>query len=205
MTEIITTIISAASAIIAAALAYNQYSKNKLTDLKIEEYKKEMEISFSRRADDIACIYSELYQLLHELKIDRVYIVQPHPLINNQYVTISMEVRRKGVSSMLNQVRRLPMGDIAHFVGQLAKESWIIVDDVDKDMEDKRAKAIMNLNGTTQIIIRKLVNSSNKWIASLCLENTEFQESLKSPEALAEIKEVGNNIQFILPEYKDNF
>ncbi len=203
MTEIITTIISAVSAVIAAALAYNQYSKNKLTDLKIEEYKKEMEISFSRRADDIACIYSELYQLLHELKIDRVYIVQPHPLINNQYVTISMEVRRKGVSSMLNQVRRLPMGDVAHFVGQLAKESWIIVDNVDLGMEDKRAKAIMNLNGTTQVIIRKLVNNNNKWIASLFLENTEFDENLKSPKSLEEIKEVGNNIQFILPEYKD--
>lgn len=197
------TLISAVAAIITAIIAYNQYAKNKLTDLKVEEYKREMEIRFSRRADDIACIYAELYRLLHDLKVDRVYILQPHPLINNLYVTISMEVRRKGISTMLHQVRRLPMGEVAHFVGQLAKNPWITVNDLDTDMIDKKAKAIMSMNGTLQVVIRKLSDSNGKWIGSLFVENTEVDTSLLTTESQIEIEEVANNIQFILPEYKD--
>lgn len=197
------TLISAVAAIITAIIAYNQYAKNKLTDLKVEEYKREMEVRFSRKADDIACIYSELYRLLHNLKIDRVYILQPHPLINNLYVTISMEVRRKGISTMLHQVRRLPMGEVAHFVGQLAKQSWIIVNDLEQDVVDKKAKAIMSMNGTAQVIIRKLSDTEGKWIGSLFLENTTIEPELCTQESQSEIEEVANNIQFILPEYKD--
>lgn len=41
--EYLPAIISALGTIIAAWFAYNQYSKNKLTDLKIEKFKKDEE------------------------------------------------------------------------------------------------------------------------------------------------------------------
>lgn len=204
MESIITSLISAVAATIAAILAYNQYAKNKLTDLKIDKYRRDMDRKFSKRADDIACIYSELYRLLHDLEVDRVYILQPHPLINNLFVTISMQVRRKGVSSMLDQIHRLPMGEVAAFVGELAKNSWIWIDDLDAHVLDKKAKAIMSVNGTVQVVIKKLVDVNNRWIGSLFIENTEIDPELNTTVHRLEIEEVANNIQFILPEYSDS-
>ena len=49
--EYLPAIISALGTIIAAWFAYNQYSKNKLTDLKIEKFKKDEETKSIRRAD----------------------------------------------------------------------------------------------------------------------------------------------------------
>lgn len=109
----------------------------------------------------MAAIYSELYRLLHDLQIDRVYIVQPHPLINNLYITISMEVKRRGVSPMLGQIRRLPMGEVAQFVGMLVKEDWTIMQNIENDTLDTKARAILSINGTTQICIKKLINHDN--------------------------------------------
>ena len=74
--------------------------KNKFTDLKIEKWKEEEEAKTAKRSDNMANIYGVLWQLLHELSADRVYIVQPHPLINNLFLSISLEVRRNGVSPM---------------------------------------------------------------------------------------------------------
>ena len=66
-----------------------------------------MQLQSNQKMEDIACIYSELYRLLHSLQTDRVYILQPHPLINNQYVTISLEVRKRGISPMLGQIKKI--------------------------------------------------------------------------------------------------
>ena len=51
--------------IIAAWFAYNQYSKNKLTDLKIEKFKKDEETKSIRRADNSSIVYGELWSVLH--------------------------------------------------------------------------------------------------------------------------------------------
>lgn len=195
-------IVGSIGALIAAYLNYNQHTKNKMTDAKIEMWKRQTEIQNSKRMDEIAIIYSELYQLLHTTKVDRIYIVQPHPLINNLYLTISIEVKRKGISTMIGQVRRMPMGEVAHFVGQLAKEHWLVYNDIESSDLDKRARAIMCMNGTSQVIIRRLSDDNNRWIGSLFLENTGENE-IDFDEVKVDIAEIANNIQYILPEYKD--
>ena len=86
--EYLPAIISAIGAIIAAWFAYNQYTKNKLTDLKIEKFRKDEEIKSIRRADNSSIVYGELWNILYELDADRVYIVQPHPLGNESLLSI---------------------------------------------------------------------------------------------------------------------
>jgi len=203
MKEIIIEVLKWVPAIVAAFFAYNQHTKNKMLDFKLERLRREEALKSSKRSEDMACIYSELYKLLHNLQVDRVYILQPHPLINNLYITITMEVRRKGVSSMMGQVKRLPMGEVAHFVGQLAKEPWIICNNIEEDVIDKKAKAIMSINGTNQVIVRKLTDINNTWIGNIFVENREIDSALNTLNVRAEIEEVANNIQFILPEFKD--
>ena len=83
--EYLPSIISALGTILAAWFAYNQYSKNKMTDLKIEKWKADEEKKGIKRSESIAKIYGVLWQLLHDMNADRVYILQPHPLTNNLF------------------------------------------------------------------------------------------------------------------------
>lgn len=73
----IANIISAAGTLLAAYFAYNQYTKNKLTDLKVEYFKKEEERRSYHRSENSAKVFGELWRVLYETKADRVYIVQP--------------------------------------------------------------------------------------------------------------------------------
>ena len=50
----IANIISAAGTLLAAYFAYNQYTKNKLTDLKVEYFKKEEERRSYHRSENSA-------------------------------------------------------------------------------------------------------------------------------------------------------
>ena len=119
--EYLPAIISALGTIIAAWFAYNQYSKNKLTDLKIEKFKKEEETKSIRRADNSSIVYGELWTVLHELDADRVYIVQPHPLGNESLLSIYYEVKRKGVEPMKPHIQNLPISEVAKFSSNLVK------------------------------------------------------------------------------------
>lgn len=101
----IAAIISAIGAIIAAFFTYNQYTRNKLTDLKVEQMKKEADERNKRRSDNSAIVHGELWEILHELKADRVYIVQPHPLGNESMISIYFESKRKGVESMKPRIQ----------------------------------------------------------------------------------------------------
>lgn len=92
-------IISAIGVIIVAWFSYNQYAKNKLTDLKVEQMKRDYEVKNKRRSDNSALVHGELWEVLHELKADRVYIVQPHPLGNESMISIYFESKRKGVEA----------------------------------------------------------------------------------------------------------
>lgn len=89
-------IVSACGTIVAAYFAYNQYTKNKITDLKVEYFKKEEERKSYRRSENTAKVFGELWRILFELKADRVYIVQPHPLGHIAFLSIQFEVKRKG-------------------------------------------------------------------------------------------------------------
>ncbi len=199
--EYIPAIISAIGTIIAGWFAYNQYTKNKLTDLKIEKWKEDETNSSLKKVGNMAVIYGELWELLHELKADRVYIVQPHPLVNYLFVSISAEVKRKGVSAMRDSVQNMPMSEIANFVKILATEEWQFYQDVERDVKDKKAKAIMCLHGTESVAIRRLVNHNNEWIGSLFIESANEQLFIcDNIERMTE--DAANSIQFILPPIK---
>lgn len=199
--EYIPAIISAIGTIIAAWFAYNQYAKNKFTDLKIEKWKEEEANNSMKKVGNMAVIYGELWELLHELKADRVYIVQPHPLVNYLFVSISAEVKRKGVSSMRESVQSMPMSEVANFVKVLATEDWQFYKDIEVDVRDKKAKALMSIHGTESAAIRRLVNHNNEWIGSLFIESANEQLFICDDiERLT--AEVANSIQFILPPIK---
>ena len=115
MMEYIPAIISAIGTILVAWFAYNQKTKDKMTDLKIEQIRTNNEMKQRRRANNSAIVHGELWEALHELHADRVYIVQPHPLGNESMISIYFESKRKGVESMKPTIQDLKMSEVDVF------------------------------------------------------------------------------------------
>ena len=154
--EYLPAIISAIGTIIAAWFAYNQYTKNKLTDLKIEKFRQDEEIKSIRRADNSSIVYGELWNILHELDADRVYIVQPHPLGNESLLSIYYEVKRKGVEPMKPHVQNLRIADVAKFSSDMVKKLFMYITDIDTQVQDKYAKSILSSYGCEAAVVKRL-------------------------------------------------
>lgn len=200
--ENIPAIISAIGVIIAAWFSYNQYAKNKLTDLKVEQLQRENETKRKRRSDNSALVHGELWEVLHELKADRVYIVQPHPLGNESMISIYFESKRKGVESMKPRIQNLKMCDLAKFCSDLTKNLFMFINNIDEQVGDRYAKSLLSSCGTEQVIIKRLSDNSHDWVGSIFCEFTHGVK-IQEDEARAILHEAALNIQYILPEYID--
>lgn len=200
--EYLPEIISALAVIITAWFSYNQYAKNKLTDLKVEQMQRDNEVKRKRRSDNSALVHGELWEILHELKADRVYIVQPHPLGNESMVSIYFESKRKGVESMKPRIQNLKMCDVAKFCADLTKNLFMFITDIDNQVTDRYAKSLLSSCGTEQVIIKRLSDNSRDWVGSIFCEFTHGQK-IDEAEARAILHEAAMNIQYILPAFID--
>lgn len=194
-------VISAIGTIAAAWFAYNQYSKNKLTDMKIEQFKQEETAKSLRRADNSSLVFGELWTVLHELSADRVYIVQPHPLGNESLVSIYYEVKRKGVEPMKPHVQNLSISEIARFASSLVKNLFMYITDIDKEVDDKYAKSILSSYGCQAAIIKRMNDNKYDWVGSIFCEFTH-PINVSKEEAQKIMHNAATNIQYLLPEYK---
>lgn len=199
--EYLPAIISAIGTIIAAWFAYNQYTKNKLTDLKIEKFRKDEEIKSIRRADNSSIVYGELWNILHELDADRVYIVQPHPLGNESLLSIYYEVKRKGVEPMKPHVQNLRIADVAKFSSDMVKKLFMYITDIDTQVQDKYAKSILSSYGCEAAVVKRLNDNKYDWVGSIFCEFTR-PIHVSEDEAREIMHRCAMNIQYLLPEYK---
>ncbi len=193
-------IISAIGTIIAAYFAYNQYAKNKLTDLKVKKLEDEQAEKQKRRSDNSAIVHGELWEVLHELKADRVYIVQPHPLGNESMVSIYFESKRKGVESMKPKIQNLKMSDIARFCQLMASQLFTVITDIDGQVTDRYARSLLGACGTSQVIIKRLSDNQHDWVGSIFCEFTHGRE-VDLDTARASLHEAAQNIQYIIPPF----
>lgn len=199
--EYLPAIISAIGTIIAAWFAYNQYTKNKLTDLKIEKFRQDEEIKSIRRADNSSIVYGELWNILYELDADRVYIVQPHPLGNESLLSIYYEVKRKGVEPMKPHVQNLRIADVAKFSSDMVKNLFMYITDIDTQVQDKYAKSILSSYGCEAAVVKRLNDNKHDWVGSIFCEFTR-PIRVSEDEAREIMLRCAMNIQYLLPEYK---
>lgn len=199
--EYLPAIISAIGTIIAAWFAYNQYAKNKLTDLKIEKFRKDEEIKSIRRADNSSIVYGELWNILYELDADRVYIVQPHPLGNESLLSIYYEVKRKGVEPMKPHVQNLRIADVAKISSDMVKNMFMYITDINTQIQDKYAKSILSSYGCEAAVVKRLNDNKYDWVGSIFCEFTR-PIHVSGDEAREIMHRCAMNIQYLLPEYK---
>lgn len=194
--------VSAIGVIITAWLSYNQYTRNKMTDLKVDMYKKEEERRSYKRSENSAKVFGELWRVLYELKADRVYIVQPHPLGHASFLSVQFEVKRKGVEGMKDSIQSLPMAEVAVFSKEMAENLFMYITDIDTQVSDKVAKSILSSNGCVNAIVKRL-NNSTDWVGSIFCEFTNPM-TIDKDAAQHLLHEIAMNIQYILPEFKEN-
>ena len=199
--EYIAAIISAVGTIIVAWFAYNQRTKDKMTDLKIERFRQAEEVKNRRRADNSSLVYGELWNVLHELDADRVYIVQPHPLGNESLLSIYYEVKRKGVEPMKPHVQNLHIADVAKFSSEMVKNLFMYITDIDSQVADKYAKSMLSSYGCQAAVVKRLNDNTHDWVGSIFCEFTH-PITVEEGEAREIMHEAAINIQYLLPEFK---
>lgn len=195
-------IITSIGAIIMAWFSYNQYTKNQETDYKIEKLKKEDLALNRRRSDNAMLVYGELWDLLYTIKADRVYIVQPHPLGNEEMLTIYFEVKRKWAEAMKPHIQKLKIGEVAKFSSDLVKNLFLYVTDIDKQVKDRYAQSIFSSCGTQNVIVKRLSDQKHDWVGSIFCEFTDPM-TISEQEAKDILHNTATNIQYILPEIKE--
>lgn len=193
-------ITGAISTIVCAWFVYNQHTKNKETDARIA--KREQEDKEKRNADKRAtsAIFRELWPLLNKFNgVLRVYIVQPHPLDRAKYVSVMYEVVSEGMVNISPIVRRMPIGNIMDFVGELEGKDFVYWAS-QSDVKAGRARSIMHQLGTDKMVAVRMVNDG-LWQGNVVIDfdNVEIDiEAVKSA-----LYDARSNIQYILPEIED--
>lgn len=197
----IATILGTISPFAIAYLAYYQYTRNKLTDLKIEQYKKAEEAKARRRNDNSAIVYDELRDILHDLNADRVYIVQPHPLGNESMLSIFFEVKRKGIEGMRTHVQELRIAEVTKFSSDLARNLFMYITDIEGQVKDRYAQSLLSSYGTQGAIIKRLSDNTHDWVGSIFCEFTH-EMTVSEEDAREILRSAATRIQYILPEYR---
>lgn len=196
----ISELISAIGVIIAAYFSYNQYTRNKMTDLKVDQFKINEEKKSLNRSQNSAKVFGEIWRVLYEMKADRVYILQPHPLGHPAFISIQFEVKKKGIESIVDQVQKLPMSEVASFSKMMADNTFMYITNIDSEIDDLVIKSLLSSNGCEGVIIRQLKTSVD-WVGSVVCEFTN-SINITENEARTILQELAVNIQFILPEIK---
>ena len=198
--EHIPSIITATGTIILGWFTYNQYTKNKLTDMKVDKMQAEQIERQKRSNKNISIIYGELWRLLHELEASRVIILQPHPLGNNVYITMTYEVLRTGISSVKDSMQKVNMSSYAKMCADLATRDFILFQDIEKDCSDKRFRAVTQTNGVESLMVKRLTDEVHDWTGSLFVDWSDREYTGNIDQVKARINKSANAIQYILPE-----
>jgi hypothetical protein len=198
---IVSAVTTAAVGIWTAWFTYNQKTKDKLTDLKIEQYKKDMKKRSFKRSEDTAKVLGALNKVLLGANADRVYIVQPHPLGHIAFLSIQFEVKANGVQGMRYEVQKLEMSDVPKFCERMVDNLWMYIDNIDEQVQDPYAKALLSTNGT-QVVAIKRMSTARDSVGSIFCEFID-NPSVSQEEVHKLMHEAAINIQYILPEYQE--
>ena len=198
--EYIAAIIAAIGTIITAWFKYNQYRRDKMTDLKISQIKQDMSETSLRRVDNSAIVFGELWDILYTLDADRVYIIQPHPLGNEAYVSIYFEVKRKGIDGMKQYIHDISMSDMPKFCADLNRNPYIHISDIETQMDDMYARSLFSSHGSSILGIYRMSDNQHDWVGSIVCELRK-DSSISESFLRSKLHVISKNIQYILPRY----
>ena len=195
-------VIGALGGIYALWTKYNQDAKNKKTEYELEKLRNEDKRSNKKRSDNSMLVFGELWDVMHDTKASRVYIVQPHPLGHEEMLTIAFEVKKKGVEPMKPHVQSLNISNVPKFAADMVKKPFMYITDIQKQISDEYAKALLASYGTKQAIIRRLSDNRHDWVGSIFCEFIQPIE-ITPEDSQRILDKAAITIQYILPEIEN--
>lgn len=196
----IAAVITALGVIVLGWFQYNQQTKNKETDARLK--KREEEDKEKRNADKraVSAIFRELWPLLSKFDgVLRAYIVQPHPLDRAKYVSVMYEVVSEGMVNISPIVRRMPIGNIMDFVGELEGKDFVYWAS-QSAVKAGRARSIMHQLGTDKMMAVRMVNDG-VWQGNVVIDFDDVDIDIEAVKSA--LYDVRSNIQYILPEIEE--
>lgn len=101
---------------------------------------------------------------------------------------------------MKPHIQNLPISEVAKFNRVLVEELFLYYDDIDSQVEDKYAKAILSSYGCKAVIIKRLSDSKHDRNGNIFCEFTNPMD-IDRENAQKILHEAATNIQYILPEF----
>lgn len=163
--------------------------------IRLEKEKSKLRETFSR-------LYGYMWKLLLSVEADRVYIIQPHPLADKQFISVSLEVLNpdRDVRPQKDDFQFKKMSEWAGFISKLSDNDWVIYQE-GGEIRDLKSRLEFKRRGLSLMVLRRMVDEYGDWEATLCVEYTH-----NIPTNLDYIKgkmaSKAELIADILPEYK---
>ena len=184
--------------IILGIFGVYQYRINKNTDYKIKKREEEDRRKQERNHNNAIDVWGYVHNILTQTKADRVYIVQPHPVGNEEMLTIHFEVTRKGIKGMREEVQQMKISSVIQFAKYMKDNLFVYITDIDKQVPDRYARALMSTHGTKHFIVKRLNDNRNDWVGSIFCEYTNKMR-INEREAKELLHRAATDIQYIIP------
>ena len=163
--------------------------------IRLEKEKSKLRETFSR-------LYGYMWKLLLSVEADRVYIIQPHPLADKQFISVSLEVLNpdRDVRPQKDDFQFKKMSEWAGFISKLSDNDWVIYQE-GGEIRDLKSRLEFKRRGLSLMVLRRMVDEYGDWEATLCVEYTHnIPTNLDYIKGKMAIK--AELIADILPEYK---
>lgn len=200
----IAALIGAIAAFVALFLNFRQESYNRQKEYELKRREADDKIARERERKQIKRASQDIYRELNRLFIDtgalRAYIVQPHPLDKAKYISIQYEVCAEGMTSVLEQVQRMPIGNVGGFVTELMSRDFVLWR-TQADVKDGRARAMMHSFGTDRMAAMRMMND-DIWLGNIVLDFDEARQ-LEAIWLKEKMGEVANTVKYKLPEIEE--
>ena len=163
--------------------------------IRLEKEKSKLRETFSR-------LYGYMWKLLLSVEADRVYIIQPHPLADKQFISVSLEVLNpdRDVRPQKDDFQFKKMSEWAGFTSKLSDNDWVIYQE-GGEIRDLKSRLEFKRRGLSLMVLRRMTDEYGDWEATLCVEYTHnIPTNLDYIKGKMAIK--AELIADILPEYK---
>lgn len=194
--------ITAIGTIITAWFAYNQRTKDKMTDYKLRMIEEDNKAKVKQAKSSVSKIYGVLWGIAFELKCARAYIIQPHPLIKNHFLSVELEIKRNCINSVKEDMRRLKMSDFAVFSSELSSRDFVYYPNLEC-IKDKRTRSLFSNIGSSRIVIKRLM-SGDVWVGNIIVDFMEDADMKNMDYIKKFLSGTADDIQYILPEIDED-
>lgn len=206
--EGVAVVITAFGTIIGLFLNFRQHAYNKEKEYELKKREEDDRLQRERLAQEnregrnelkkaAQVIYRELNRVINSTDALRAYIIQPHPLDKAKYISVQYEVLAAGVTSVVENVQRMPIGNVGGFVAELSSRDFLFWN-AERDVRDGRARAMMHNFGTDRMAAMRMMDGE-VWLGNLVLD-FDLMRDLEVVWLKEKMGEAAHIIKYKLPE-----